>query len=145
MKRLPLLFAALLVAALAGCVPGQPSPTKACDVEVLEPMISLDDPSLIIGQALAVCDVPPTEHVMQVSVEWVQGDQWLEVPGINARPYTECTDIPTPGVGVPCAHVVPCIDGHYRTAVVIFGSGPSGPFSFLPPERPDAVIKCPRL
>lgn len=138
-----MLLAAFLTAALTGCAPS--GSRKACDVEVLEPMVSLDDASLIDGLALAICDHPPAEHVMHVTVEWYRDGQWTAVPGIYGRDYTECRDIPTPGSSVPCSHLIACIDGTYRTSVSILGSGVSGPFSFAPPEKPQAAITCPRL
>lgn len=123
---------------------------KGCDVELLEPIVVpiLDPnappgPRRISSGALAVCDVQTIEHVIHVTVEQKLAGGWAPVNNLDGRPYTECLDLPAPNAPVLCEHIINCQDGHYRTVVNVFGRSPLGEFNFVPPEKPEAHIRCP--
>jgi hypothetical protein len=89
---------------------------KSCGLRFMPVKPTVTGPS-ILGNAAAVCDVPPEKHVLTLSLQYRQGSTWktakssssAEIP--NPRQVYEVKTGCRPGVWRVHAHVVGTLQG----------------------------------
>lgn len=114
-------------------------PIKDCDLGFV-PLKPIEGVGSIIGTAWAQCDVKPEAHVMTLSLDRRQGNDW--VAAITAPPDPQ---IP-PGSPQRASYQVKtlCQAGLWRVTAEAHGYGPTGvPFSFTDHSL-TAFIQCSR-
>jgi hypothetical protein len=123
---------------------GGGGPVKACDIELIEPVISPDHPGFIEAITRAECDHAPDTHIVHLYIEEeLTPGLWNPVESPDHNIYTECTEVPTPGHDAQCVRLIECFDGHYRTTASVTGEGQGQPFAYQPSVFPDSQIRCP--
>ena len=157
MRRWPT-WAALAVVTVVGLAcngegdsPGggdEPQARKVCDTRVVAaPYAVIVHRSVVMRtETRSSCDVPPTAHVVHITVEYRAERSSAWTPAYRAEP---CRELPRPGNSVNCqanGYGI-CKPGDWRTRVLVTGSGPDGrAFAFDVPEMPERTIReCPRV
>ena len=114
-------------------------PIKACDLGFF-PVKPIEGVGTIIGTAWAQCDIKPATHLMTVSLDRRQGNDW--VAATSAPPNPQIPPGPPQRAGYQVK--IPCRPGLWRLTAEAHGSGPTGvPFSFTDHSL-SAFIQCSR-
>lgn len=127
-----------------GYVPGE-GKQKACDIQLAAPKSEVvEGIGTIYVMAQATCDVPPVSHKINLRLEKKVGADWIPQASGDDPAWGMCEEIPHPDSWVRFERrLYKCEDGRYRTAALVTGSGPDGrSFSFAPPEKPEARVRC---